>query len=301
MGVIELDAQTAKDKLHKQPFMFRHDLADHPLFQLPRLAQLATELPRDCVEFNGSDIEPGQALETIPKLDMDADQLIKDIENQHAWVVLKHVHLIPEYRDVLKNYVESAFCAAGLKDQPYSDLQGFIFIASAKSTTPFHADAEENLLAHFRGKKFFHVWGNEDGDILNEEEQELSPAKNRIQHYDPEYEKKGEVYTLNPGDGLHVPYMNPHWVRTGDEYAISMQMSWKTTEVLRLNKIRLMNGTLRGLGLPQKPPGVSPTMDSAKIFAHDCARAIIDPLRKTESVRRVLRRVIYGKEANYYY
>ncbi len=35
-------------------------------------------------------------------------------------------------------------------------------------------------------------------------------------------------------------------------------MTWKTPEVLRLNKIRLINGTLRHYGLPQKPPGVSP-------------------------------------------
>jgi hypothetical protein len=30
-------------------------------------------------------------------------------------------------------------------------------------------------------------------------------------------------------------------------------------------------------------------------------RAVIDPLRKSESIRRLLRKVIYGKQANYYY
>ena len=77
-------------------------------------------------------------------------------------------------------------------------------------------------------------------------------------------------------------------------------MTWKTPEVLRLNKIRLINGTLRHYGLPQKPPGVSPARDLLKVIAHDAMRAVLDPLRKSENIRRVLRGMIYGRNANYY-
>jgi hypothetical protein len=70
--------------------------------------------------------------------------------------------------------------------------------------------------------------------------------------------------------------------------------------VNRLNKIRLMNGTLRRFGLPQRPPGASPNLDAAKVFAHDAMRAVIDPLRKSENARKLLRSLIYGKKANYY-
>jgi hypothetical protein len=97
-----------------------------------------------------------------------------------------------------------------------------------------------------------------------------------------------------------MPYMVPHWVSTGKSYSISMAMTWKTPEVLRLNKIRLINGTLRGYGMPQKPPGVSPMMDSMKVFSHDAMCALIDPLRKSEGIRRFLRGMIYGRSANYY-
>ena len=97
-----------------------------------------------------------------------------------------------------------------------------------------------------------------------------------------------------------MPYMIPHWVSTGASYSISMAMTWKTPEVLRLNKIRWMNGTLRRFGLPQRPPGVSPAFDAAKVVVHDVMRAMIDPLRKSEKMRRFLRRVIFGKNANYY-
>ena len=59
--------------------------------------------------------------------------------------------------------------------------------------------------------------------------------------------------------------------------------------------------TLRHFGLPQRAPGVSPAMDGIKVAAHDAMRAVIDPLRKSEGMRRLLRGAIYGKKANYYY
>jgi hypothetical protein len=94
--------------------------------------------------------------------------------------------------------------------------------------------------------------------------------------------------------------MAPHWVKTGDSYSISMAMTWKTREVVRLNKIRLMNGTLRHFGLPQKPPGHNALADSAKVAVHNGVRAVLDPLRKSATLRRVLRGAIYGRRANYY-
>ena len=41
-----------------------------------------------------------------------------------------------------------------------------------------------------------------------------------------------------------------------------MAMTWKTPEVLRLNKIHLMNGTLRRYGFAQRAPGVAPSYAS---------------------------------------
>ena len=62
-----------------------------------------------------------------------------------------------------------------------------------------------------------------------------------------------------------------------------------------------MNGTLRRFGMPQKPPGISPLWDKTKIVLHDAAMLVLNPLRKAEPVWRLLRRLIYGKNDNYYY
>ena len=43
-----------------KPFAIRHKLAGHPLLSLPRIAQLAAELPRDLIEYNSGKVAISQ-------------------------------------------------------------------------------------------------------------------------------------------------------------------------------------------------------------------------------------------------
>ncbi len=300
-SIVSVDPVIASAKFLKQAFTLKHGLADHPLFKLPRLVELAKSLPRDRIEYNSGKVAVGVKPEDVPKIDMAAEDVIRSIETATAWMVIKMVEEDPEYRALLEAFVEQANLAAGRKAGDYSNLQGFIFVSSANATTPFHLDAEENILIQIRGDKFVRTFDNDDRKLISEEDMEISPSKHRNQKYETWYEERATLHSLKPGDALHMPYMIPHWVSTGDSYSISMAMTWKTPEVLRLNKIRLMNGTLRRFGLPQKPPGVSPAADMMKVIAHDAMRAVIDPIRKSETARKMLRGLIYGRKANYYY
>ena len=285
----------------KQAFTLKHGLAGHPLFTLPRLVELAKSMPRDRIEYNSGKLKPGVRPGDVPAIDMPAEEVIRQIETANAWMVIKFVNEDAAYNALLKTFVDEAQALAGKTAGDYGDLQGFIFVSSANSVTPFHLDAEENILVQIKGDKFAHVFDNRDCALVSEEDMEISPSKHRNQRYDETFEKRAEVFTMKEGDAIHMPYMWPHWIRTGGRPSISMAMTWKTPEVLRLNKIRLMNGTLRRFGLAQKPPGVSPAIDATKVFAHDAMRAVIDPLRKSEKIRRLLRGLIYGRKANYYY
>ena len=301
MTIIQLDKNIAGDNLHKTPFPVKHGLVGHPLFTLPKLVELAKTMPRDKIEFSGGDVEIGQSAEDTPKLDMAPEKVINQIEKHNAWMVIKRVEVVPQYRALLTEFVDGLFAAAGQAGQKYSHLEAYVFVSSANATTPFHVDAEENILIQIKGDKTVHIFNNDDRSLVSEEAMEISPSKYRNQTYDPAFEDHAEVFKLTPGDGVHIPYLLPHWVRVEDEYSVSMAMTWKTPKVERLNKIRLMNGTLRHFGWPQKAPGISPVMDTLKVGLHDGARMVIDPLRKSEKIRGLLRGLIYGKKANYYY
>jgi hypothetical protein len=300
LSIVTIDQATAKSKFLKEAFVLKHSLAGNPLFTLPRLVQLAKSLPRDHIEFNSGKVAVGVKPEDVPKIDMAPEDVIRSIETANAWMVIKCVEVDPAYRAILETFVREANIAADRPENEFSEIEGFIFVSSAKATTPFHIDAEENILIQLHGDKFVRTFDNSDRSLVTEETMEISPSKHRNKPYEDWYECRATLHQLKPGDALHMPYMIPHWVSTGSSYSISMAMTWKTPEVLRLNKIRWMNATLRRIGLPQRPPGVAPSLDAAKVVTHDVIRAVIDPLRKSETMRRFLRRAFFGKNANYY-
>ena len=77
-------------------------------------------------------------------------------------------------------------------------------------------------------------------------------------------------------------------------------ITWKTREVRRVNDLHFFNSMLRGIGMPQKPPGTSPALDTAKLAFYRTVTTAIKPLRSSMAMRRVLRRIALGKRANYY-
>jgi hypothetical protein len=299
-SIVTIDPQIARSKFLKEAFTLKHGLAEHPLFKLSRLIELAQSMPRDRIEYNSGKVAVGVKPEDVPKIDKAPAEVIKSIETDNAWMVIKRVESDPAYRLVLEAFVRQANIAAGRQASDFSDIQGFIFVSSANATTPFHIDAEENILIQIKGDKFVRTFDNGDRSLVSDEDMELSPSKHRNLPYEDWFESRATLHSLKPGDALHMPYMIPHWVSTGTTYSISMAMTWKTPDVIRLNKIRTMNGTLRRFGLVQRPPGVSPAMDAAKVVLHDVIHAVLDPLRKSERTRNFLRGLIYGKQANYY-
>jgi hypothetical protein len=300
MSIVVVDEALARRNFLRKPFTLKHNLVGHPLFTLQRLVQLAKSMPRDRIEYNSGKVAVDVRPEDVPRIDMAPEKVISSIETANAWMVIKSVELDPEYREVLENFVREANLAAGRSANDFSDMQGFIFVSSANATTPFHVDAEENILIQLHGDKFVRTFDNDDRALVSEQDMELSPSQHRNSRYEEWYETRATLHSLKPGDALHMPYLVPHWVSTGSSYSISMAMTWKTPEVLRLNKIRLVNGTMRDYGILPRPPGTSSAADTAKVLFHDIARLLLDPIRKSERARSALRRVIYGKKANYY-
>jgi hypothetical protein len=286
------------------PFRLHHHFVGNPLLSLPKLALLARELPRDRIEYNSGKAAVNQKPESTPTIDLDPEEIVRKIETAGAWLVLKKVDTKPAYRDLIENALLEVARVRGftsLKDAGFEDIRCFIFVSSAQSTTPFHADADENFFFQVHGDKYFHVYDNRDRSIASDETLEQSVVRHRNLPYDPKFDARSTTYNLKPGDGVFVPYQWPHWVRTADSYSISLSLTWKSPAVRQRNDLFTVNSMLRGLGIPQSAPGVSPALDAAKLAVYRTAASAVAPLRRSEAMRRVIRRVVYGRDANYYY
>ncbi|KAA2244324.1 cupin-like domain-containing protein [Salinarimonas soli] len=304
MITLEVASEDLKSAYPARPFPVRHALSGHPLLTLPALAELARSLPGDRVEFNGGDCRPDQRPEDVRSVDMAPAQIVERIETANAWLVLKRVEMDPRYRALAEAALLDLARQRGfatLAQAGFLDVQAFVFVSSANAVTPFHVDHEENVFVQIHGDKRFHVYDNEDRALVCEEELEISPAKHRNLRYTPDYEVRARTFVMSGGDGCFVPYAWPHWVQTGGAFSISMAITWKSPRVLRLNKLRAANAILRDRGFPQAAPGTRPVADAVKVAAYTAARSLVEPLRRSERLRRALRGAFFGAKANYYY
>ncbi len=303
MNHLQLDAATAT-AFPERPFTYKHDLAGHRLLSLAALADLAGRLDRDRVEYNSGRLQPNQKPDETPAVDLPPAEVIRQIETAGAWMVLKNVETVPEYHALIAECLAGAAKALGHPDAAaggMTDFQGFIFVSSANAVTPFHIDYEENFFVHLHGEKFMHVFDNRDRSLVSEEQLEIHPGKHRNLPYQPSFEEKATVYRFHAGDGLFLPYTWPHWVRNGSDWSISMAITWKSPRDVKRNKLYFANAMMRKLRLPQGTPGKRPAWDGVKVAAFTAARAIVDPLRRSEGMRRRLRALFFGRKANYYY
>jgi hypothetical protein len=285
-------------------FALKHDFTGSPLLALPRIAALVRELPRDRIEYNSGTAAVSQKPEETPLVELDPVTIVHQIETAGAWMVLKQIETHPAYRALVEDTLMAVARDRGfsnLKDAGFEDLQGFIFVSSPNSTTPFHADSDENFFFQVHGEKLFYVYDNEDRSIASEEALEGVVAKHRNIPYDPKFDARQTAYTLFPGDGIFVPYQWPHYVKTAGSYSISLSVTWKSPDVRRRNDLYVFNSMLRGMGMPQPVPGDNPTLDAVKLALFRTAHAAVEPLRKSETMRKLIRQVVLGKDANYYY
>lgn len=286
-----------------QPFSLRHQLAGNPLFTLPKIVDLVRHLPADSIEYNSGDAAIGQDASQTKFVDLDPEDVVRRIETAGAWMVLKRVEQHPAYRAVIEdclNALARAHGHADLKAAGFEDLRGFMFVSSPNATTPFHVDAEDNIFVHIHGEKFFTICDNRDGSVVSDDAIEHSLTKHRNVGYSSEFEKKSKCYELKAGDGVFVPYLWPHWVRTGSQYSISMAVTWKTKAVMRKNDVFVVNSLLRRVGFPQAAPGRNPALDAVKLAMFRSVKAVVDPLRKSLAMRALIRKLVLGRDANYY-
>lgn len=303
-ATISFDQEEFASRFPRRPFSTRHTLAGHELVQLPALIDLARRLDADRIEANTGKVKANQRPEEMKMLDLPPDEAIRRIEHEDAWLVLKNVERVPEYRQLLVDvlgHVARAQGYASFDEAGMFDIRGFIFVASANTATPFHIDYEQNFFIHLHGDKEMHIFDNEDRSILSEAELEISPAEHRNLPYRGEYEEKATVYRFKPGEGVFLPFAWPHWVRTGNGYSISMQITFLRREDRRKIKLLSANALLRRAGLPQPAPGTAPWLDGLKVAAYTVLRALIDPLRGSQRINGLLVKLMARRRRGDYF
>lgn len=269
------EADEFRSGVGRRPFTIRHRLTSHPLLALPSLIELSKRLPPDSVRYNRGDVLPGQRIYTAPPNGLSIEQTIRQIEDCGSWMVLRFVEQDPEYRVLVDECLDEIQALSETELPGMCKREGFIFITSPGSITPFHADPEYNFLLQIRGTKTASLFDVTDRSIVSEEVLEKYLAEGPFcGEFKEEYQEKALVFELEPGDGLHFPLNWPHWIKNGGEVSISFSITFRTPASERTSIIYSVNHQLRRRGFKPRPIGQSALVDAVKFNAYRATRRL---------------------------
>ncbi len=249
------------EKVH----VLEHRLTQHDLLTLDAIAKLGEMLPPESREYNLGDLPIGVDADKVKPNGMGIGDTIRNIDSAASWAVLKNIEQIPEYESLLLGLLgeirDDIEAATGKMLRP----QGFIFVSSPGSMTPYHFDPEHNILLQLRGQKEMTVFPAGDTRFAADEEHEsYHTGGGRNLKWSDDYLPGGKPYELNPGQAIYVPVMAPHFVRNGDKPSISLSITWRSEWSFAEADVRAFNALIRKAGLRPKAPARFPEQNRFK-------------------------------------
>lgn len=278
---VHFDEKTIRQSFNQAPFLLNHRLVGHPLFELPRLIELAGTLPEDQVEYNSGDLPVTQDPLKTPRNGLSIRETIQRIEECRSWMVLKNVEVDPCYRQLLDLCLDPLirFCP------DMRTREAFVFVSSPDAVTPYHIDHECNFLLQIVGTKTVRMLPPNDPTVIQEADLErfYAGGSRNLLRLDSQTEAKASSFELTPGLGLHLPVTAPHWVKNGPAVSISFSITFRTSHSDRREILYRINHRMRTLGLHPRPVGKLQSSDNMKYALFNAARTIVKAVRPNKA------------------
>jgi hypothetical protein len=264
---LSADESTFKQSFDRAPFCLAHSLVDHPLFEIPKLLQVANLLKGDPhnISFDAGEIRVEQRWNQRPRFSCTLEEAMERIDCAGAWVILKHAELVPEYKSLMDAVMSDIQRMSGRNlRKATKNLEAQIMLTSPGRITPYHIDNECNVLLQIKGEKDIFVFDQTDRQVLTETELERFWVGDwNAGEYKARCQERARVFRLAPGKAVHIPVNAPHWVKNDGNISISLSINfeWKDESVPNVYRA---NFFLRKLGIQPRAPGQSSLSDAVK-------------------------------------
>ena len=295
-AALSADAAIFRDNFDRKPFSLEHGLANHSLFEVPRLLELAQVLARDPhnVAYDAGEVRVEQKWNQRPKNPYTLREAMENIECTGAWVILKHAESSAEYRDVMEAILSDVEDLSGRHlRKSIKNAEAQIMVTSPKRITPYHFDNECNVLLQINGEKDIFIFDQTDRQVLTEIELERFWAGDwNAGEYKARCQERARAFRLAPGKAVHIPVNAPHWVQNDANVSVSLSINfeWKDESVFNVYRA---NYFLRKMGMLPKPPGQSKLRDGVK--STFMAAGFVPARNLARNAVRFLRRVKHQK------
>jgi hypothetical protein len=171
-----------------------------------------------------------------------------------------------EYRPLVESVLSEIAQKTAALDPVVTWYSTYFFISAQNSVTPYHMDREMNFLLQIRGLKTVRLWDPCDRDVMTPAQKDklLAFTGEARPPYRDDLEGKAKIFELEPGLGVHQPFIAPHLVSTGPQVSVTWAVTYRTRTSDTWTAAHRFNHALRGLGLKPRPVGDVPVLDRAK-------------------------------------
>jgi hypothetical protein len=267
---LQLDPEVVGAAYNHRPFLLKHRLPEHPLFSSPSpVFALCRRLPPVQVKHRfgviPSDADFDTSLTRYQK-GLTLDDAIDRFEELQAYIAIYNPERDPEYRAAIEGFLGEIAASLDPVDPGMNWYSTYIFLTAQGSVTPYHMDREMNFLLQVLGTKTVRLWDPADEEVMSgaEKDELLARTAEHRPPYRPSLDSKAMVYELQPGLGVHHPFIAPHLVHTGPEVSISLAITFRTRSSDIWTDAHRLNHHLRRLGVHPGPVRRSETMDRVK-------------------------------------
>jgi hypothetical protein len=269
--IFEAEPSLFRDRLNRAPFVFRHRLSDHPLFETPRLIALCERMrqsatPKHYAVFQAGRDSP-QAKFTAVSRDREPAAVMAELAEGDGLLRLSMVQQQDDdFRSLHETILGEADALSGFALGREIGWSSMTLLMSAPGIiTPYHLDHQSNLLFQIHGNKTVWIFDPADRRVLPETAIERFYGGDAYgADYREEMQAEGVAFELTPGSGVHNPPLGPHWVRNGAEVSLSMSINFSLAACEARARVYQVNRSLRALGLRPTPPGQSRPRDRIK-------------------------------------
>jgi hypothetical protein len=260
-NLVDIDAAAFAEAFARHSVAVRHRLAEHSLFTIDAIAELADRLPPESVRRERGTL-PFKDREYVDVGDGPPSETIRNVERTGTRISLRDIQQVPEYAELINECLDEVDPLVAERQGGMTQRAGYLFISCSNSTTPMHFDREHSFLLQVKGVKHVSVAAFEDDpDALRREfdcwidERECDFGA---------MQAVAEKFTIERGVGVYLPSFVPHWVETEAGISISFSIPFDTKYVERALAVTRVNKRMRRLHFSPRPIGASEPVDRAK-------------------------------------
>jgi len=259
---VDINAAAFADAFSRRSIAVRHGLADHPLFTIDAIAELADRLPPESVRRERGNLPLADSGGYVDVGAGPPSETIRNVERTGTRVSLRDIQQAPEYAELIDECLDQVEPLVAERQGGMTQRAGYLFISCSNSTTPMHFDREHSFLLQVRGVKHVSVaaFENDPAALRREFDRYVDGRECDF----GAMQAVAETFTLEPSVGVYLPSYVPHWVETEASVSISFSIPFDTKYVERAVAVIGVNKRMRRLGLSPRPVGSSERVDRAK-------------------------------------